>query len=167
MDKQDALIYKSDVERTLEQLRVKCFGLDRMVTDILPEEKRGLTPEGQAAWIAGQILFQLVKLYPDHSADELGESGEWLYSTTLFLLTRISTTDRTFKDMIKVIRLDPLLRKELFAPIADQAEAIREGMFTPEPLEHLQLAVLCLLDSKKMLKSGKRDYQVLNGMLNS
>lgn len=156
MNQRDNAFYRSEVDVVLKKLRLHCLGLDRRLTDILPEPYRSLPLERKASHLARQLFFQVVKQDPYAEREDLKRTWQWLYVVILHLLTECNEADQTFGNLVRLIGLDYFTRLVFFEHSGPLAADIRDNLFAPPLLEDLELAVISLLDSRRLLTEGKR-----------
>jgi len=145
--------YLNRVERTMEKLRAACLGQDTYLSAVLPPHLLTGSTEQQAAHLARQIVFALAAAHDTGAAESYQRSYEWLYGTVLFLLRECNRVDQTFFEMIRLMKLSHGVREMLFDEKKESStdyKAIREDGNMPEPLEEIDTAILCLLESTKL-----------------
>lgn len=161
MNRRDSMEYRKQVDVLMKKLRWRCLGLDTPLTAILPEQQKGLPPEGQASCLTRQILFHLAGQEATAEKEELERSFHWLYAVILYLLTECNEEDQIFGNLVRIVELDYFVRSDLFMRFGDLAANIRGNLFVPAPLERLELMLLSLLDSAKKLERGRQLYMSL------
>ena len=154
-------VYLNRVERTIEKLRAACLGQDTSLLAVLPTHLLTASDERKAAHVARQIVFALVAASDEESPESYRRSYEWLYETILYLLRECNKSDQTFAEMIRLMKLSHGVRALLFGgKIKGNTDynTLCEDVNMPEPLEEIDTAILCLMESMKL---GERMKQWL------
>jgi len=84
-----------------------------------------------------------------------------LYETILYLLRECNKTNQTFAEMIRVMKLSHSVRKIIFSRKMERGtdyNVLCVDVKMPEPLEEIDNAVLCLLESAKLCDRAKQCF---------
>ena len=155
MDKWDSMFYIKSLDQRLQELRGRCLGYDVPLCALLPEDCRALPARRQAEQLARQILFQLAGYCSETECGAVERCWQWLYAMLLYLLRGCSEDDHTVEGLVKLAELDYFRRVSLFQNFCGIEPAIREDLTQPEPLTHLEIALLTMLDERGLLENGK------------
>lgn len=161
MDKWDSTFYIKSLDRCLQGLRSRCLGYDVPLRALLPEDCKALPPYRRAEQLARQILFQLAGYCSETECGEVERCWQWLYAMILYLFRNCSEDDHTVEGLVKLTELDYFRRSSMFQNFCGIDPAVWEDLTQPEPLAHLDIALLTMLDERGLLESGK----TLNGRL--
>ena len=149
MDLRSNEVYLKRVDSTIEQLRGRCLGQDVPLMAVLPSHLLTESEESRADHLTRQLLFALAAVSEEDG--EYQRSEIWLRGAILYLLWECNREDHTFRSLVQIVKLPQGVRALLFhrdgAPKNDDYAALREDAEMPEPLEELELAILCLLET--------------------
>ena len=163
------VLYLNSVDRMMDKLRAACLGQDTHLLDALPTHLRTESKEHCAAYLSRQILFALVIACDDDRPSEQYErSREWLYETILFLLRECNQEDQTFYELGEIMKLSQGVRVLLLSEkphAATDYTALSKDETMPWPLKELDLAILLLLETLKLDKKMKQQYQKAESLL--
>ena len=163
------VLYLNRVDRMMDKLRAACLGQDTYLLDALPAHLRTESKEHCAAYLSHQILFALVIACDDDRLSEQYErSRKWLYETILYLLRECNQEDQTFYELGEIMKLSHGVRVLLLSgktAVATDYTALCKDEILPCPLKELDLAILVLMETLKLNKKMKQQYQKVETLL--
>ena len=162
-------LYLNRVDRLMDKLRAACLGQDTYLLDALPVHLKTESAECCAAYLSYQILFALVIACDDDRPSEQYErSREWLYETILYLLRDCNKQDQTFYELGEIMKLSRGVRVLLLSGkphAATDYPALCKDETMPWQLKELDLAILILMETLKLNKKMKQQYQKTESLL--
>ena len=161
----DERYYLMQVNKLLENLRATCLGQNTPLTDILPIHLKTAPLDKQAAQLAEQILFALVRVIPgkQHSPHELQRCRTWLHGTARYLLEQCNDADHTFAQWKKLLDQPKGVRLLLYTNFHDASSVELKNGDPPDLLREFDVAILWLLGTQGLAESAHTVYQKLLG----
>ena len=154
--------YIKDVDDLLQRLRARCLGQDIPLDVLLPSRAEAWTAEARADQVAKQLLFALSRAEPDFAIrPELTETYAWLKTIVLYLEARVTSEDRTFAAIRRVLDLEEGTRAILF----EEAEFAPLQAAPSFLLQFYDAAVLQLLEARGVTCNMKAILETLNSLL--
>jgi len=164
MDKLDSMFYIKSLDNRLKELRGRCLGYDIPLRALLPEDCKALPTYRQAEHLARQLLFQLANYCPETECVEFERCWQWLYAMILFLFRKCDKDDHTVEGLLQLAELDYFKRTSMFQNFYGIEAAIWEDFTQPNPLMHLDIVLLTMLDERGLLETGRALHKRLKAV---
>lgn len=159
----DERYYVQQVNKLMDELRAACLGQDTPLIEVLPARLKTALPDKQAAQLAEQVLFALVRAFSgkNHTPQELHRCRIWLRGSARYLLEECSGEDHTFAQWKKLMELPRGARMIVFTNFDDpSAQELKNGD-SPSLLKEFDAAVWRLLKVRCLSEEALVVYRQL------
>lgn len=134
------------VDEQLCGSRRQLLALDTPLTILLPLHLRNVSAPAAASCIAKRLLFTLTACAEQATTRSgVALAGQWLSGCINYLFTACPPEVRTFYSLLKLVRLQPVIRNRLFEGSLPVYHPLRRDRCIPNLLKELEPACVMIL----------------------